>query len=205
MSETGNGDLIIWTDCETTGLENDAIMLELAIIVTDSRLKELWAHAWLLDPGYSLGHITGRIEPFVVEMHTKNNLWNDLQAALHEDRAHVPEDAANQAITLLQEAGIEARSVPLAGSSPHFDRRMLQHNNMKALDDFFHYRNMDVSSVKELAKRWAPTIYNNRPGQDEEAKKHRGLDDVRASIEELKFYVREGFIRPELFFAEDMG
>jgi oligoribonuclease len=82
------------------------------------------------------------------------------------------------------------RSVPLCGNSIGTDRRFLV-RDMRELDEFLHYRSIDVSSLKELCKRWYPALYRKRPGK---AEHHRALDDIRESIEELRFY-REHMLR----------
>lgn len=190
-------DVLIWVDTETTGLDDTDDLLEIGLIVTDYKLHELWNYTSLVQPRRSLTAMMTESIPVVQEMHERNGLWSDLAKEWNASRLPEPHDVEMAVITLLESANLNSREHPLCGSTPHFDRRFLA-RLLPRLEAFFHYRNIDVSSIKELAKIWAPTIYDNRPGKDESAKKHRVLDDIRGSIEELHYYIEAEFICPDL-------
>lgn len=170
---------IVWIDCEMTGLDlgRDALV-EVAVIVTDEELTPL-------DDGIDLiirppAEALVDMDPFVVDMHTKSGLLHELdggitlaeaeEAVLAYVRGHVP----------------EARKAPLAGSSVHMDRAFLA-RDMPDLVEHLHYRIVDVSSIKELVRRWYPRVYFASP---EKRGGHRALADIRDSIRELEFYRR---------------
>ena len=92
----------------------------------------------------------------------------------------------------LRERVPTAGTAPLCGNSIGMDRRFLAHY-MPALDAYVHYRSIDVSSLKELCRRWYPEVYRKRPGKSEQ---HRALDDIRESVEELRYYRAHMFIAP---------
>lgn len=204
MTDESIPDRLVWIDTETNGLQDDAVPLELGLLVTDRALNELWAQSWLVHPGYTYTDLIVTMESFVQEMHHKNGLLSDLADAWNDDTLTGPHTIELQAITLLTQAGVDPGKHPLCGSSAHFDRRIIK-STMPKLEAFFHYRNIDVSSLKELARIWAPTIYDNRPGKDDADKKHRVLDDVRASVAELRYYVEVGFIYADDFFKGRMS
>jgi oligoribonuclease len=171
-------DRLVWVDLEMTGLlvETDVIV-EIACIVTDASLDPL-------DDGIQLvvhadAETLARMNDFVRGMHTKSGLLTEIanspvsvadaeQAALQYVKQHVP----------------RASSAPLCGNSIGTDRGFLA-RYMTELDEYLHYRSIDVSSLKELCRRWNPELYRKRPGK---AENHRALDDIRESIEELRFY-----------------
>jgi oligoribonuclease len=116
---------------------------------------------------------------FVTEMHTKSGL---IEAV---NRSTVTNDEAEaQTLAFLKEHISEPRSIPLGGNSIGTDRRFLQ-EYMPTLEEFFHYRNVDVSTIKELARRWNPDVLASLP---EKESAHRALDDIRESINELVHY-----------------
>ena len=172
-----NGDRLVWIDCEMTGLDaaTDEIV-EIAAIVTEADLTEI-------DAGISLvvkpsDEPLARMDAFVVNMHTESGLITEIlngialadaeQRVLEYVRRHVP----------------EPRKAPLAGSSVYVDRGFLAHW-MPDLDAHLHYRLIDVSTIKELAKRWFPRVYFNAPVKNGN---HRALGDIRESIAELRYY-----------------
>ena len=179
------GDRIVWIDCEMTGLDlgSDALV-EVACVVTDADLREL-------DAGVSVV-IRPPDAPFaampdiVREMHTASGLIEEiphgttLEAAealvLDYIRSHCP----------------EPRKAPLAGSSVYVDRGFLA-RDMPALDAHLHYRLIDVSSIKELVRRWYPRVYFNSPPK---RGNHRALADARESVAELRYY-REAVLVPQ--------
>lgn len=182
--------MIVWTDIETTGLdEREDHLLEVALVITDDELKEVAVTSTCVNPALSLwNQMVAKLDPVVSAMHTKNGLlqllWpkqkqNEEQAALIEFMVtNLPPE--------------EIRKTPLAGSTVGFDRRWLRHH-MPQLEGLFSYRSIDVSALTELAKRWAPLLYENRPKVDQ-AVAHRALEDVRASIALLRYYRENGFI-----------
>jgi oligoribonuclease len=165
-------------DLEMTGLEPERhVIVEIATIVTDDELQvigegpDLVIHA---TPGQM-----AQMGDFVTEMHTKSGL-----IALIEASTISVADAQAATLNFLREHIKEARTVPLCGNSIGTDRRFLQ-DYMPTLEAFFHYRNVDVSTLKELARRWYPEALALVP---EKESAHRALDDVRESIAELEFY-----------------
>jgi oligoribonuclease len=179
-------DRLVWVDLEMTGLdvEHDVIV-EIACIVTDASLDAL-------DDGVQLvvhadAAALERMSDFVREMHTKSGLMPEIERS--------PVDvAAAQAATLdyVKQHVPAASTAPLCGNSIGTDRRFLA-RYMTGLDEYLHYRSIDVSSLKELCRRWYPEIYRKRPGK---AEHHRALADIRESIEELRFYRAKLLIPP---------
>jgi oligoribonuclease len=171
-------DPLVWIDLEMTGLvvERDVIV-EIACIVTDADLVTL-------DDGLQIvvhqdEATLATMDDFVRKMHEKSGLLPEITAS--------PTDvAAAEAATL----DYVRRHVPAPGTSPlcgnsiGMDRRFLA-RYMPRLDAYLHYRSIDVSSIKELCRRWYPAVYRKRPAK---AEQHRALDDIRESIEELRYY-----------------
>jgi oligoribonuclease len=171
-------DRLVWIDLEMTGLDVDRdVIVEIACIVTDSSLQSL-------DEGIQLvvhqdAGTLARMDDFVRNMHTKSGLLPEIEAS------PIDLDAAQEQVLAYVRAHVpEARSSPLCGNSIGMDRRFLA-RYMPALDEFLHYRSIDVSSLKELCRRWYPEIYRGRPGK---AEQHRALGDISESIEELRYY-----------------
>ena len=179
-------DRLVWVDLEMTGLdvEHDVIV-EIACIVTDASLEAL-------DDGIQLvvhadADTLARMGDFVREMHTKSGLLPEISASSVDV-------AAAQAATLeyVKQHVPAASTAPLCGNSIGTDRRFLS-RYMTDFDEYLHYRSIDVSSLKELCRRWYPAIYRKRPGK---AEHHRALADIRESIEELRFYRANLLIPP---------
>jgi len=178
-------DRMVWIDCEMTGLslETDALV-EVAALVTDGELTVLGdgVDVVIRPPDEALAQM-----PDVVrEMHTASGLLEALAGGVSLAEA---EDAV---LTYVREWVPVARRAPLAGNSVYVDRGFLA-RDMKALDEHLHYRVVDVSSVKELIRRWYPRVYYNAPVK---SGGHRALADIRESIEELKFYRQAVFVAP---------
>lgn len=168
---------LVWIDLEMTGLDpiNDEIV-EIACIVTESDLTEI-------DKGISIvvkpsDAPLAAMDPFVVDMHTTSGLILEIPngASLA--------DAEEQVLAYITERVPEARKAPLAGSSVYVDRGFLA-RYMPSIDQHMHYRLIDVSSLKELARRWYPRTYYASP---EKTGNHRALADIRESIAELRYY-----------------
>jgi oligoribonuclease len=169
-----------------TGLDvvRDTIV-EIAVLVTDAQLEPL-------DDGVQLvihqpEDVLSQMDDFVRKMHTRSGLLPAITASTVS-----LEDAANAALAYVKQHVPEARSAPLCGNSIGVDRRFLD-RYMPDLDGYLHYRSIDVSSLKELCRRWYPAVYKERPGK---AETHRALDDVRESIAELRFYREKMLVRP---------
>lgn len=184
---------LVWIDLETTGLADDDYILEIGVIITDGDLNELDSMKKLVNNEVPISKLQAKCDPIVLEMHKNNGLWHDLE---WENNTRV-RGCETEVLVFLNDWNIRAGMVPMAGSSIHFDRRLVR-RDLPHVDTFCHYRNIDVSSIKELCRRWAPTVYSARPGREESDKKHRVLDDIRGSLEELKYY-RQYFLNCELF------
>jgi oligoribonuclease len=168
---------IVWIDCEMTGLslERDALV-EVAALVTDFELNVLGEGVDILikPPAEALEHM----DAYVVDMHTKSGLLPEL-----EHGVTLAEAQAEVMAYLRQHCADDSRP-PLGGNTVGTDRNFLA-RDMPELEGFLHYRNIDVSSIKELSRRWFPRAYIAAP-----AKKgnHRALADIQESIEELRYY-----------------
>jgi oligoribonuclease len=180
-----SADRIVWIDCEMTGLDlvNDAL-IEVAVLVTDSDLNLLGegVDVVIRPPQKAVDHM-----PDIVRtMHTSSGLLDELDAG-------VTLEAAEKAVmAYITQFVPDARKAPLAGNSVGTDRGFLA-RDMPTLESHLHYRIVDVSSIKELARRWYPRVYFSSPSKQGG---HRALADIRESIEELKYY-REALFVPQ--------
>jgi oligoribonuclease len=177
MSDGAAGRLV-WVDCEMTGLDvgND-LLIEVAALVTDSELN-------VLDDGIDIviGATAEQLErmPAVVqEMHASSGLTDAVLAS-----TVTLQEAEQQVLAHVRKFVPEAKKAPLCGNSIATDRGFLQ-RDMAELDDWLHYRMVDVSSIKELARRWYPRAYYNAP---KKGGGHRALADIRESVQELQYY-----------------
>jgi oligoribonuclease len=177
----------IWVDTETNGLHTWASLLEIAVVLTDADLNTICEGSWVILQSRNVAELQDVSTDYVKEMHTKNGLWIDVMNA--DTTVY---EAQQIIINMLYENKVDPQTLPLAGSTILFDRKVIQ-RYMPTLDEYAHYRSVDVSSIKELAKVWSPEVYKERPGKEEDKKVHRALDDVKTSIEELKYY-RENFL-----------
>jgi oligoribonuclease len=176
-------DYLVWIDCEMTGLnvEKDCLV-EIAVVVTDSELN-------VLDPGLDLvikpnPASLANMNEFVTNMHTESGLINEFDSGL------ALEEAERKVLDYIQRWVSDPRQAPLAGNSIGTDR-MFINRYMPTLDEFLHYRNIDVSSIKELTRRWYPKVYFQLPKKDGG---HRALADILESIHELKYYRKTVFV-----------
>jgi len=177
-------DRLVWLDLEMTGLDVARhVIVELAVLVTDASLEPLdeGLDVVVHQPDVALA----QMDDYVREMHTRSGL---LQAIAVSDVTL--ERAGEQALEYLR-GHVGAGIAPLCGNSIGVDRRFL-HSQLPALDEYLHYRSIDVSSLKELCRRWYPDTYRKRPSKKEA---HRALDDVHESIAELRYY-RDSMLRP---------
>jgi oligoribonuclease len=183
----GNGersqDRIVWIDCEMTGLDlrTDAL-LEVAALVTDSELSVLGEGVDIVirPPAEALA----RMGDVVRQMHTSSGLLDEL------DSGATLAEAQSMVLDYVRAWVPEPRRAPLAGNSVSTDRGFLA-RDMPELETHLHYRIIDVSSVKELARRWYPRVYFASP---EKTGNHRALADIRESIQELRYYREAVFV-----------
>jgi oligoribonuclease len=173
---------LIWIDCEMTGLslERDALV-EIAVLVTDAELNVLGEGIDLVinAPSATLDAMS----PEVRTMHTESGLLPLIALGVSASTA---EQKVLEYLSLYTVAG----KSPLAGNSIAMDRNFIA-RDMPLLDKYLHYRSVDVSSIKELARRWYPKIYFESP---KKTGNHRALGDIRDSIAELKYYREKIFI-----------
>jgi oligoribonuclease len=178
--------MLAWMDLEMTGLDPAVdVIVEIATLITDDDL-ELVAEGPDLVIHQPPEALAGMNE-VVVEMHTKSGLL-DLIASSTLTLA----EAGEQTLAFLREHIPEARSVPLCGNSIGTDRRFLA-VHLPEIEEHLHYRSVDVSSIKEVLKRWNPKVLTGAPGK---AQGHRALDDIRESLAELKYYRDHAFVLP---------
>ena len=168
--------ILPWIDIETTGLNyKKDLIIEIGIILTDENLQILDETAVVI--GHSYKRMCQIMESVVKDMHEKSGL---LERSANSKISY--RDAELYLNYWLKKNDIN--NAPMCGSSVSFDRLFLQ-ENMPSLDKFFHYRNLDVSTIKVLTQAWYPQVYNKRPRGE---KDHTTLSDLRDSIEELSFY-----------------
>jgi oligoribonuclease len=177
---------LIWLDCEMTGLSLDKdVLVEIAVLVTDSELNVIGEGIDLVIKA-SPDQLAGMNE-FVTQMHTTSGLITEIPHGITVETA---EDAI---LAYLESAGTLAGKSPLAGNSVSVDRNFIA-RDMPRLTEYLHYRTVDVSSIKELARRWYPKIYFAAPAK---TGNHRALGDIQDSIEELKYYRGNVFIEAQ--------
>lgn len=182
MSSIQDPDSLIWIDLEMTGLDTACdYIIEIATIVTNSEL-EILAEGPVVAI-YQGDEVLNAMDEWNRTQHRKSGLIDRVRSSSFKE-------SEAEAITLdfLWKYVPQGKS-PMCGNSICQDRRFL-HRLMPRLEKYFHYRNLDVSTVKELAYRWAPAVYNGV----EKDSTHLALADIRDSINELKYY-REHFIR----------
>ena len=197
MSETTETDRIVWIDCEMTGLDfkND-LLVEIACVITDAQLE-------LVTEGLNIviqapAKRLENMDPFVVNMHTESGLLPEIPNGV------TLEAAEEMLFDYISSHIPEANKAQLAGSSVHVDRIFLQ-RDMPRVDSYLHYRIIDVSSIKELVRRWYPRVYFASPTK---TGNHRALGDILDSIKELKYYREAVFVDlpgPESAQAKDIA
>jgi oligoribonuclease len=177
--------MLVWMDLEMTGLDPAKdVIVEIATLVTDDEL-EIVAEGPDLVVQATEAQLAG-MDPFVVDMHTRSGLLEAIKAS-----TITLEEAGAQTLAFIKEHVPEVRSVPLCGNSIGTDRRFLA-AYLPEIEDHLHYRSIDVSTIKELARRWYPGTITRAPGK---SGGHRAMDDIRESVAELRYY-REAVFRP---------
>lgn len=170
-------DRLVWIDCEMTGLDLSVDeLVEVAVVITDSDLTPV-------HPGFTIvvkptDAALANMGEFVTAMHTSSGLITELAAG------HSLADAEAQVLAYINEHVPEGQKPPMSGNSIGTDRAFVA-KYMPTLNERLHYRNIDVSSIKELARRWFPRVYFNAPAKDGG---HRALADILESIRELDYY-----------------
>ena len=168
---------LIWIDCEMTGLDLEKdVLVEIAVLVTDSELNVIGEGIDLVIAA-TPEQLAGMNE-FVTQMHTNSGLITEIPSGISVSAAE------DEIIKYLESASTVAGKSPLAGNSVSVDRSFIA-RDMPRLNDYLHYRTIDVSSVKELARRWNAKVYFNSPAK---TGNHRALGDIQDSIAELAHY-----------------
>ncbi len=177
--------MLAWMDLEMTGLDPTSdVIVEIATLITDDDLEIIAEGPDLVvhQPPEALA----LMDDFVRNMHTKSGLLPEIENATLS-----LEEAGGQTLAFLKEHIPDAGTVPLCGNSIGTDRRFLL-AGLPEIENFLHYRSVDVSTIKELARRWYPEIMANAPAK---AGGHRALDDIQESLYELRYY-RKHLINP---------
>ncbi|OIR46320.1 oligoribonuclease [Corynebacterium sp. NML130628] len=183
MDVPAKNDRIVWVDLEMTGLDTSRhVIVEVAALVTDAQLE-------ILDEGLDLVvHATedelAEMDDFVLNMHTENGLLDEIRSSSVSIK-----EAEDSVLALIEKHCDPDHPAPLAGNSIATDRSFIR-EQMPRLDAALHYRMIDVSTVKELSRRWFPRAYYNQP---EKGLAHRALADIVESIQELDYYRRSVF------------
>lgn len=197
-------DLMVWVDLETTGLNDYTLgglyeggeILELGLVVTTADLTEVARERWL----FALPHkphpwwrpacgahctdLANLVSPGVRAMHDQSGLWADLERA-HED--DWDGDPPLNPVEWLTEYASSAEGDPMCGSSVHFDREWLRHR-IPALEGWFGYRNIDISTFRSTAARWWPALYARAGDELDPQKRHRALPDLEDTIAEARWW-----------------
>jgi oligoribonuclease len=170
--------MLVWMDLEMTGLDptTDRIV-EIATLVTDDDLQ-------IVAEGPDLVVATDEsalaaMDPFVLDMHTSSGLLEQIRSS-----TTTLEEAGAQTLAFIREHVPEPRTVPLCGNSIGMDRRFLA-AYLPEVEEYLHYRSVDVSTIKELARRWYPGALSAQPRK---ATAHRAMDDIRESVDELRYW-----------------
>ena len=177
-------DKLVWIDCEMTGLDttNDKL-IEIAALVTDSDLNVLGEGVDIVI--HADDEALANMPDVVTKMHAASGLTEEVRAS-----TVTLAEAEEQVLDYIRRHVTTAGQVPLAGNSIATDRAFLA-RDMPKLDTYLHYRMVDVSSIKELCRRWYPKIYFGQPAK---GLSHRALADIRELIQELKYYRAAAFV-----------
>ena len=183
MVNASENDRLVWIDCEMTGLDLAVDeLVEIAVVITDFELRPV-------DPGFQIvirpsAAALEHMNDFVTKMHETSGLITEMP-----DGVSV-EEAEAQTLAYIQRFVPMERKAPLAGNTIGTDRMFLA-KYMPKIDSWLHYRNVDVSSIKELSRRWYPRVFFQAPAKDGG---HRALADILESIRELRYYREAVFV-----------
>jgi oligoribonuclease len=178
-------DHLVWVDCEMTGLDLERdVLIEVAVLVTDSELNVLGEGVDVVIHADEAA-LGGMVE-IVREMHDKSGLTDAVRAS-----EVTLADAEDFVLTYVRSFVTEPKTAPLCGNSIATDRGFLA-RHMPTFDNYLHYRMIDVSSIKELCRRWYPRTYFGQPAK---GLAHRALADIQESIRELDYYRRTVFVQ----------
>ncbi len=183
MVNASENDRLVWIDCEMTGLDLGVDeLVEIAVVITDFELN-------VLDPGFQIvikpdDSALANMGEFVTEMHRSSGLLDEIPNGVSLA------DAEFQTLEYIQRFAPVEGKAPLAGNTIGTDRMFLA-KYMARVDRWLHYRNVDVSSIKELSRRWYPRAYFQAPAKNGG---HRALADIRESIRELAYYRAAVFV-----------
>ena len=183
MASASENDRLVWIDCEMTGLDLAVDeLVEIAVVITDFELR-------ILDPGFQIvikpsDAAMSNMGDFVTEMHTTSGLIEEIPGGVSLA------DAEAQTLAYIKQFVPMERKAPLAGNTIGTDRMFLA-KYMPQIDQWLHYRNVDVSSVKELSRRWFPRVFFQAPAKNGG---HRALADILESIRELQYYREAVFV-----------
>jgi len=172
------GAMLVWMDLEMTGLDHTRdVIVEIATLITDDQLEIVAEGPDIVV--HQSDEVLATMNDVVTKMHTESGLL----AAIRSSTVDLAE-AGRLTLEFIREHCPQPGSVPLCGNSIGTDRRFLA-AHLPEIENHLHYRSVDVSSVKELARRWYPEALNARTWK---ANSHRALDDIRESVEELRHY-----------------
>ncbi|GAA1526102.1 oligoribonuclease [Microbacterium ginsengiterrae] len=183
MVSASENDRLVWIDCEMTGLDLSVDeLVEIAVVVTDFELRPV-------DPGFQIvinpsDAALANMGEFVTNMHTTSGLIEEIPSGVSLA------DAEEQTLAYIKRFVPVERKAPLAGNTIGTDRMFLA-KYMPQIDQWLHYRNVDVSSVKELSRRWYPRVFFQAPAKDGG---HRALADILESIREMQYYREAVFV-----------
>ena len=176
--------MLVWMDLEMTGLDHTSdVIVEIATLITDDDLNIVAEGPDLVVQASE--DALSSMADVVVEMHTKSGLLDQIRSSEVS-----LEQAGAATLEFIREHVPEARTVPLCGNSIGTDRRFLA-AYLPEIEEYLHYRSIDVSSIKELVKRWYPDVASSRPHGNGS---HRALDDIRESVRELVYYREHVFV-----------
>lgn len=183
MVSASENDRLVWIDCEMTGLDLAVDeLVEIAVVITDFELRPI-------DPGFQVvirasEAALANMNDFVTNMHTSSGLIEEIPQGV------TLAEAQEQTLAYIQRFVPQERKAPLAGNTIGTDRMFLA-KYMPQVDGWLHYRNVDVSSIKELSRRWYPRAFFHAPSKDGG---HRALADILESIRELRYYREAVFV-----------
>jgi oligoribonuclease len=183
MASASENDRLVWIDCEMTGLDLGVDeLVEIAVVITDFELRPL-------DPGFQVvikpsDAALEHMNDFVTDMHRASGLIEEIPHGV------TVEEAEAQTLAYIKRFAPVERKAPLAGNTIGTDRMFLA-KYMPQVDQWLHYRNVDVSSIKELSRRWYPRVFFQAPAKDGG---HRALADILESIRELRYYREAVFV-----------